>query len=172
MGRLGIIRYSRCARILALSGVAALSGVIFSSSPLMRTSSSLSAAALSILNSPPRGRGTNDCIRSPGRRPGRHSASAADRPTIADSGDCSPACGEGDKLAGDRISDTGLAHALYRREPPSPRMWRPAGRCGKAGSSRVRVGLRRTGLNEVLTEADFSHSRRDMTDKAFVPNRP
>lgn len=39
------IPYSRSARISAASGVAALSGVIFSSSPLIRTSSSLSAAA-------------------------------------------------------------------------------------------------------------------------------
>ena len=48
MRRLGTIAYSRSARVSAASGVAALSGVIFSPSPLIRTSSSLSAAALAV----------------------------------------------------------------------------------------------------------------------------
>jgi len=63
MRRLGIIPYSRSARASASAGVTALSGEIFSSPPVIRTSSSLSAAALALTSARRRSSGARRSVR-------------------------------------------------------------------------------------------------------------
>jgi hypothetical protein len=146
MRRLGIIPYSRCARISALSGVAALSGVIFSSSPLMRTSSSLSAAASAATSERRR------CNRA--RRSPRYSSAVAG---------AAMGSGPASRMAANRAGEISWSSTARHWRLPSTQM-SPA-RSRSRSASRVAASQIRRSAPSVPSTASRQTGRRKLVGK-------